>query len=657
MSSTELISRSDLELFHAQDRTMPDWLLNNAGAGICISGSSGEGKSVLIRNLVDLVSRDNESAVFLLDPHGDLAREIANDCLASRLLSKRLVHAKIGERNGPVFPLNPLAYFDDGKLTPFDRAKRIFFRVDYTTHLLIRSWGQQHLDTTPRLAHWTRAILMTLSRAGLPFAAASEFFDIGSETYHQLIRFATRSDRIEFERLAEMKLADQEDQISSTKTRIQGMLRDPNLLSTLGAVDGCVDIRSLVQDKAIVLVDLSCKELELTDGAREIIGNLWLSEILQTAFATPAHERRPLTLVCDELPTFRLSKDLITHALTQIRKFRIRFVGAFQGVESFADSDNNDGSKDPLLRNMMQCRTRFFFKHTDPDSCDHFARIAIQPTLNPHLVKFEHYEQEQYQDGHDLYELFGQSFSENESSSQQTTDTEAESEFESAGTVDSATEGQGGGQNFGSGTNDTLTVTTDDAREAGQLITARGHGSQQQSGESTQWSNASTQATSHQKGTGKSRSRALGSGSSSGTQRGVTINQSLVPRLKWRERLAFMEFFTLDDQIRLTASFISRLRVGEPIMAIAGEQAVTIRIAMLPNRFARAPKTLRKVQEEYEARLRQLGFVWDAEVLLNASKNLLPQRIEQIEAIEQRSSQKRLTFEVVQPEDDDEMGI
>ena len=81
----------------------------------------------------------------------------------------------------------------------------------------------------------------------------------------------------------------------------------------------------LIQQQGILIVDLSRGGL-LRDEDVEIFANLILHEVLYAAFNMPRNERVPHFVFADELPVFASSFDLITWALTQVCKFKLRFV-------------------------------------------------------------------------------------------------------------------------------------------------------------------------------------------------------------------------------------------------------------------------------------------------------------------------------------------
>src|SRR5207244_3114045 len=106
------------------------------------------------------------------------------------------------------------------------------------------------------------------------------FFDPYSPVYAPLARLAPDAiAQQELSQLAELRLRDREEFIASTKNRFLGFLKNPFVELALGKIDGALDARQLIQEGAIVLINLESGTI-LRDEDREIFANAWLSEFI-----------------------------------------------------------------------------------------------------------------------------------------------------------------------------------------------------------------------------------------------------------------------------------------------------------------------------------------------------------------------------------------
>ncbi|HQX51777.1 MAG TPA: hypothetical protein PLR25_17790, partial [Planctomycetaceae bacterium] len=191
----------------------------------------------------------------------------------------------------------------------------------------------------------------------------------------------------------------------STRARLNNIFSNVVLKCHLGVPRNAINVQQLIQQRAIVLVNLAPMGRLHEKFHTSILANLWVAEILHTVFSTPEAERQPMLLALDELPVFRASSDLITSALRQVRKMRLRFLLAFQGIHSFPLSKD-----DPLLRATAMCGSSFYFRHTDEDDALFFGGKLSLPEYDLLRPKFVHWDEEQYQDGHTIETLVDQSW-------------------------------------------------------------------------------------------------------------------------------------------------------------------------------------------------------------------------------------------------------
>ncbi len=446
-------------------------LFEESAGGICISGDSGTGKSVLLRQIINNAIRAGDQAVFVFDPGGDLAKDVFSDCLhyGGSVIQRTHYFAPADDKVpvGPIHPLMAHRMPDDSDLRHMNRTE---CRIMHSAMILLAAWGDENFDQKPLLFKWLTMLLRSAAYLGLSLADIVHFFDIGSELYHVLTQsILNEVDRREFARLAELNVGDQEQAISSTKNRVQGLLAAPVMRMHLGVTKNTIDVQQLIEQRAIVIVDLETLD-QISTEHQSLIANFWLTELFHTIFGTPAERRLPALIVCDELPIFRASAPMIARSLRLIRKTRARFVGSFQGMHSFPK-----GKDDPLLRNMVQCRTRFYFRHNDEDDANFFGGIVSLPQYDPMLGKFEHWEDQQYQDGNEEITLidrsFNQAYSEGQSSTISTGESEGVNATVAVGESQTKSEGQSETQTQTEGETETESVSIGEGEKVSEGTT------------------------------------------------------------------------------------------------------------------------------------------------------------------------------------------
>lgn len=544
-------------------------LFSHSAAGIAVSGDSGMGKSTCLHQFLKTIAAQG-FGLTLVDPHGDLAADFETYCatLPERLRRKVIVlRFHDTER---LVGLNPLA-LDVAVTDPFRRRAMIASKVGHVAQILLHAWGERDFNSRPVLFKWTTRFLTMLANCGLTLPDVRHFFDVNSPVYEALTAAAPDLiTRLELEQLADLRPREREDEIASTKNRFLGYLSHPIVDGVLGAGDALIRARDVIQGDGILIVDLSPGSV-LRDEDREIFANLILHEILYAAFNTPRAERVPHFVVLDELPMFSSSFPLITAALTQVRKYLVRFVCAFQGTQLFPER-----TEDRLLNTLIaQCNAHIFFRHKNPADARFFGDVLHLSTADPRRVKHVLRTPQQFHDGHDLITLTDES--ENWSDARQDGGGDSRAESITDTHTDGTTESRG------------QTATESALRDA--VSTARNE--QQARARSQSRAEATTNTTNR-------------SWSTTSTQGGGrTRKQTLVPRMIVRQIVSSIQFLTLDEQLAEIARKIARLPVGSAFLSIDGETACVkfprpVDLLSLTPRFAR--KKLDQLREQIAAR-------------------------------------------------------
>jgi len=289
-------------------------------------GKTGTGKSTLLYNLMraDLVGGHGFA---LLDPHGDLATAVANATPAWRI-EQGVIYLDPADLAFPV-GFNPL-----NNVAADHRPLVAAHVVAAFQHIWGASWG-------PRLEYiLTNALRLLLDAPGstllgLPRLLTDPAYRnrLLAHSRDPVVRhfwlneFAEYSDRFAVEAVAPIQ------------NKVGTLLSPPAIRNMLGQVKSTIDIRSIMDRRQVLIVNLA--KGKLGEAPTHLLG-----AFLATAFAQAAEaradvsedQRADFTLYADEFQHF--ATDSFATILSEARKYHLALVLAHQFV----------GQLPPLLR-------------------------------------------------------------------------------------------------------------------------------------------------------------------------------------------------------------------------------------------------------------------------------------------------------------------
>jgi hypothetical protein len=300
---------------------------------VYIAGKTRSGKSTHIFNLAfqDIAG---EKGVAVIDPHGDLVEKLVD---------------QIPERRK-----DDVVYLDAENAVPIDlmsygneREKEAL--VGDTIFLLQRfaGWG-------PRMDAILHDLLYTLLDAG-----DVSFLDI----YHFLANEKRRSEilkRVKDEDLVRRwrDSFPRPDAIEPIISRMTTFVRSPSLSVFMGSPKPKLNIYDLMQQKKVLLVNLTKSGRESGD----LLGSLIVSKIQQCAMRRPAEERTPFYLYTDEFQRFQTSSFEVI--LSEAGKFNLALVMANQYIDQL-DSE--------VLSSIIGNVSTLFLFRMEAQDAKHFA--------------------------------------------------------------------------------------------------------------------------------------------------------------------------------------------------------------------------------------------------------------------------------------------
>jgi hypothetical protein len=286
-----------------------------------ILAKSGSGKSELIKALIygDILAR--KSAVILLDPHGDLADQVAS------------FNPSIF-KNGfdDVVYIDPTLKNDlSPSINPFDIPFANENELSRNTQEILKILEVllKGADTTTQMSAILEPCITVLLRLkGASFTDLQRFMD--DEENADLIALGRRSPNQQHAKIFNSKF--QSKHYESTKngiyTRMQLLLNDP-IFQNLISNKTTINLNQLIEEKKVIIFKLSLGEggsRSMEAFGRFIVGMIRIIALQRSS--TPENQRTHTHLYIDEVQNF-ITDDL-KNVLTQLRKYKVFLTSANQ---------------------------------------------------------------------------------------------------------------------------------------------------------------------------------------------------------------------------------------------------------------------------------------------------------------------------------------
>jgi len=315
--------------YTTKDRKPVEISLDERRQGTYIIGTTGTGKSTLLKNIVyqDL-RQDREHGLCLLDPHGDLIDEILGLVPRDRLDDVILFDPMDTERP---FGLNLL---DCDRSDPYQVRWVISTVMGTLQRLFFYSWG-------PRLEHVLRHTLLTAMQ--IPNSTFIELLMLLTDEDFRSKVVSDLDDPILKQFWEDLPHSHREryELISSTLNKISPFITDISMRNVVGQSRNTVNIGEVMNQGKILLVNLS--KGDLGEANSSLLGSVLVNLIMIAAFqrrAIPSKQRRPFHLIADEFQNF--ATESFTILQSEARKYAVDTVVAHQFRDQL--DDLNKGS-------------------------------------------------------------------------------------------------------------------------------------------------------------------------------------------------------------------------------------------------------------------------------------------------------------------------
>src|SRR6266545_4952885 len=283
-----------------------------------LSGATGSGKSTLLLNLI---KQDIEAGngLILIDPNGDLARDTIN-CITPERVGDLIY---LNPADDLVLPLNPLDCApDDVELVADQLLKIIRDRAD--------SWGVQ-LDETLRAALTLLAASpgMTLVELSTVLVDAS----LRARLVSGLDPVLAPTVGEFFSRYESWPPGQQAQNASAVINKITPWLGRRQIRAMLGQSDPTWTVRQVIDEGKLLVVSLPSGVIG--PEAADLIGGTVVSQCwnaVQGRIARDRANRRPVSMIIDELPRFLRGGSDLADILARARGHGLGLVGAIQHI-------------------------------------------------------------------------------------------------------------------------------------------------------------------------------------------------------------------------------------------------------------------------------------------------------------------------------------
>lgn len=280
-----------------------------------VIGKTGTGKSTLLRTLAqqDLITR---RGFCLVDPHGDLADQVAAD--ATRSGRNDIIYWNVPDPSSP-YGYNPLRHV---------RADKIPLAVsgilDAFKKLWDDAWGV-------RMEHILRNSLYALIET--PDAVLSDVLRLLSdELYRKTVARNIANEQVRLfwqKEFPQYSLRYRADGIAPIQNKVGAFLADPTLRRILTAPQDDLHLRQIMDNGGGLIVNLA--KGKIGEDSANLLGSLLVSTIGLAAFSraeTLQSERKPFFVYLDEFQNFTTLA--LANMTSELRKYGVALTLAHQ---------------------------------------------------------------------------------------------------------------------------------------------------------------------------------------------------------------------------------------------------------------------------------------------------------------------------------------
>lgn len=332
-----------------------------------VIGSTGEGKSKFLEHLIrqDIINGDG---LCLIDPHGSLYDNIV----------KWLILNQCDLSNRKIILLNPAEHEWTFNFNPLRErsGSDISFVVGRMIEGCAKVWGASNTDQMPLLERCLRSLLYALFANSLPLSDSELIIKPKSREIRPFLASKINKDlyREEWDYFNSLKRKDFEEIFLSTINRLVRFLDSDIMTAIIGQVAQSLDFYELMEEGAVVLVNLNDKGKYDSANAK-LLGTLLINDMLVSAKARKPDVSRPFYLYIDECTNY-LNGD-VASILNECRKFGLHLILAHQYLYQLVKA-----GEDIYHAVMNTAKTKVVFGGLAPEDAEKMAELVFMGELD-----------------------------------------------------------------------------------------------------------------------------------------------------------------------------------------------------------------------------------------------------------------------------------
>jgi len=345
-----------------------------------LPGATGVGKSKLLEHMIRQHLRDwrrHRCGMILLDPHGSVYDSVLA-WSAQHKLERPIV--PIDLRNDEyILSYNML------RTRPSASASVV---IDALVQAMAYVWGASGTDQTPLLARWAANVFQVLYEKGHTLVEAIALLDDETTRAALTANLIDRMTDRDWRMAEHLSRKDLELQLGSTINRLQRFLRNESMRMIFGQTHASLDLRSALDDGAIILVSLATEGGRVSKENADLFGTLLLTDLVEAAKERGKRDGlKPFYVFMDEAQRF--VTPAIGESLDEMRGFGLHFTIANQFPAQFRDR----GPAGMQLYNsvMENASSKAVFRLTNEENLRPLAQQLFMGVMNPDEIKHELY--------------------------------------------------------------------------------------------------------------------------------------------------------------------------------------------------------------------------------------------------------------------------
>lgn len=392
-----------------------------------VVGNTGTGKTKFLEHLI---RQDIEqgNGLILIDPHGDLYKNVLRFCIQKRLHDKVIL----------INPSDPSYTLGFNPIT-MSEGEDISVKAKELRNACAKAWGIQNFQENPNINRWLYNIFYALLERKRTFFDAIHLSSLDKTNTKRLnivSRLKNQDIKNEFDTLLKQSPADLRNELMGARNRIFELLNNVAIRKIFTQKNN-IDFREAMNSGKIILCNLTTQGGHISEDDQKVLGILIINQLFNYALKRKEDERKPFFVYIDEFSNF-VTPD-VARGLAETRKFAFSFILAYQFPTQLKKYDET------MFHSVMTlARNRVVFGDLLDEDRELLSKELFVPFFDPKEIKDELYQTKQRSEL-ELRELKNSSVSSSETTSKGTTTTQAKQTGESfgIGTSDGKTSSQG----------------------------------------------------------------------------------------------------------------------------------------------------------------------------------------------------------------------